>query len=206
MFLLIGIVNLLFTIRTRTWFVMFIFLSQPQWNVEAIYFQNHHAAPPWQDRFHPYASSSGCITHLFDTGRLQGSWTPLEGCQSAGRVSEASVDFKDLPGKRHFGLLIQTGGAGMASSSNPITLKTAKNLLLLGLAIQLVFFGIFTCITVYVNLRQKYCLRELLNTSNVYGACTLPSFCCLYVISIASLSSVQASWVILPQRELPVHL
>ena len=58
-----------------------------------------------------------------------------------------------------FCLAVQGGGAGMASSLNTSVQQTAKTLLLLGLALQLVFFSLFAAITLHIHRSRKYSLR-----------------------------------------------
>ena len=171
MFLLIGITNLVFTIRTRTWFVLFIPITAAMECGGYIFriIMLHHPGRTVFILMQVLLVVSPIFLTLVDykaVGHLLRVANLRGGCLRPAWISRVFLASDILC------LLIQTGGAGLASSSNLNTLKTAKNLLLLGLALQLVFFGIFTCITVYVNLKRKYCLRGVAQYK--------PCFWCLY--------------------------
>lgn len=175
MFLLIGIANLVITIRTKKWFVMFIPLTAAMETTGYIFrliMMHHPGMTPYILMQVLLVVSPVFLTlvdykavgHLLRVANLRG------GCLRPAWISRVFLASDVLC------LVIQSGGAGMTSSDNPQTLKMAKNLLLVGLALQLSFFGIFTCITIYVNLSRKYCLRGV----SQYKPC----FWCLYATII----------------------
>ena len=57
---------------------------------------------------------------------------------------------------------LQGAGAGVSTSANGVSQsKTGKNLLLVGLALQLFFFVVFSVLTLFVHLRPKYGLYKV---------------------------------------------
>ena len=90
-------------------------------------------------------------------------------------------------------LAIQGAGAGLSSNQDAQSQNSAKVLLIIGLALQLVFFTFFTSITLYLNLKRKYGLRDIKQYRPVffclYGTITL-----MYIRSIFRVVEFSGGW------------
>ncbi|KAI1608677.1 RTA1 like protein-domain-containing protein [Exophiala viscosa] len=75
---------------------------------------------------------------------------------------------------------IQLGGGGLMASSKPSTAKTGSHIVLTGLVIQIVLFGLFIAVAVVFNLRLRT------RPTNISLACSVPWEKCLRILYIAS--------------------
>ena len=171
MYFLVGCANLYLTVRTKAWFMLIVAFTAGleiggyACRVIMLY---HPAYDPYVV-MQALLIISPIFLALVDynaTGKLMQAANIKRVCLKP--VWIARLFFaSDI-----FCLAVQGGGAGMASSLNPSVQQTAKFLLLLGLGLQLIFFSLFTAITLYIHRSRKFCLRG----EPQY----IPAFCCLY--------------------------
>ena len=158
MYLLAGIAVLAVTIRARSWFMLTITVTAA-FEVAGYAARIHMLQQPSMT---PYVTSQGLliispvllsivnyiavgrILRLVDTskGWLKPAWV--------GWLFTAS----DL-----FCLLLQGSGGGMSASAEESSRNLGKNLLLVGLGIQMFFFTLFLGITIYIHRCKAYNLR-----------------------------------------------
>ena len=90
-------------------------------------------------------------------------------------------------------LAIQGAGAGLSSNQNAQSQNSAKVLLIIGLLMQLGFFTMFTSITLYLNLKQKYGLRGVKQYKPVFF-CLYATITLLYIRSIFRVGEFSGGW------------
>ena len=92
-------------------------------------------------------------------------------------------------------LAVQGGGAGLSSSTNASAsiINVSKALLIAGIVLQLVFFTLFTCLTVYINLKRMYGLRDVKAFRSIF-LCLYSSIGVLYIRSIFRLVEFSNGW------------
>lgn len=159
LYLLVGIAILVCTIRTRAWFMLTIsitaFLEFAGYATRVQMLHNPSMSPYVVSQalliISPVLLSivnyiaAGRILRYVDTsmGWLRPAWVAW--------VFTAS----DI-----LCLLLQGSGGGMSASVDANSRTLGKNLLLIGLAIQLFFFTLFTCMTLYIHRCKLYGLRN----------------------------------------------
>lgn len=159
MYLLAGIAVLVVTIRARSWFMLTI-------TVTAVLEFAGYAA-----RVHmlqnpsmgPYVTSQGLliispvllsIVNYIAVGRILRLVDTSKGWLKPAWVGW-TFTASDI-----FCLILQGSGGGMSASMDESQRNLGKNLLLVGLAIQMFFFTIFLGITIYIHRCKAYNLRR----------------------------------------------
>ena len=158
LYLLIGTAILVVTIRARSWFMLTITVTA------VLEFAGYAARVHMlqQPSMGPYVTSQGLliispvllsIVNYITVGRILRYVDTTKGWLKPAWVGWIFT-ISDI-----FCLLLQGSGGGMSASVDASSRTLGRNLLLVGLAIQMAFFTIFLGITVYIHRCKAYNLK-----------------------------------------------
>ena len=82
-----------------------------------------------------------------------------------------------------FSFMLQGGAGGLLASKDPVMQDTGKNIVLVGLAIQTLFFTMFVAIAVYMAMSEKFALMSVRELRPVFS-CLFLTIACLYIRNI----------------------
>ena len=191
MFTLLGLINLAITCKTRAWFMLTIaFTAGLEVAGYACRIIMLH-----KPAYDPYVAMQALLIvspiflALVDysaTGKL------MRMAHGGGRLHPAWVA-RGFFASDILCLAIQGGGAGLSSSEKTGNQNVAKSLLIIGLVLQLVFFTIFTAITLYMNLKTKYGLRGVRAFRPIFF-CLYSTIALMYIRSIFRVIEFSGGW------------
>lgn len=191
MFALMGSINLGITIKTRAWFMLTIaFTAGLEVGGYACRIVMLH-----NPGYNPYVAMQALLIvspiflALVDysaTGKL------MRMAHGGGRLHPGWVA-KGFFASDILCLAIQGGGAGLSSSEKSGNQNIAKMLLIVGLVLQLIFFTIFTSITLYMNLNRKYGLRGVKAFRPIF-ICLYSTIALMYIRSIFRVVEFSGGW------------
>lgn len=168
MFFLVGIANMAVTFRTKAWFMIVIPLTAALeiGGYAARVLCLHHPG------LAAYATMQGLII-ISPIFLALADYSAVGKLMQRGNINVCCIKARWV-GKLFFAsdifcLLIQVIGAGQSAKLDAKSQQSAKNFLLAGLALQLVFFTMFTVMTVWVHTKLKGVQQYK------------PAFCILYV-------------------------
>ena len=190
-FAILGLINLGITIRTRAWFMVTIAITAglEVGGYACRIVMLHHPG------YNPYVAMQALLIvspiflALVDysaTGKL------MRMAQGGGRLHPAWVA-RGFFASDILCLAVQGGGAGLSSSEKSGNQNIAKALLIIGLILQLIFFTIFTSITVYMNLNRKYGLRGVKEFKPIFF-CLYSTIALMYIRSIFRVVEFSGGW------------
>lgn len=190
-FILVGLINLAITCKTKAWFMLIIaftaalevvgyacrivMLHNPSYRAYVV-MQALLIISPIFLALTDYSATGKLMRMAHGGGRLHPGWVA-----------------KGFFASDLLCLAIQGSGAGLSSSVNSGDMVTAKALLIIGLVLQLVFFTFFTCITLYINLKRRYGLRQVKEFGPIFF-CLYSTIGFMYIRSIFRLIEFSNGW------------